>query len=81
MDTYYNNTFWIVYQEENCSNCIHSMIVCNEDLIKNKFGNVLNNNEIIQVKFSGHLKEICKKTFAPADYTYQRIILTSIEKQ
>lgn len=81
MDTYYNNYFWIVYIEENCINCIHSMIVCNEEIMNNQFENIKETGEIIEVKFSGHLKEICEKTFAPADYTYERITLTSIEQQ
>ncbi|MEN8857749.1 MAG: hypothetical protein ABF260_06755 [Flavobacteriaceae bacterium] len=81
MDTYYNNYFWIVYTEENCVNCVHSMIVCNEEIMNNQFESIKETGEIIEVKFSGHLKEICEKTFAPADYTYERITLTSIERQ
>ncbi len=81
MDTYYNNYFWIVYTEENCVNCVHSMIVCNEEIMNNQFESIKETGEIIEVKFSGHLKEICEKTFAPADYTYERITLISIERQ
>lgn len=82
-DDYYTNLFWIVYTEQNCSNCIHHMVVCNEDFLKDEFEDLkdLPNDESIQVKFSGHLKEICEKRFAPGDYTYERITLTSIERQ
>ncbi|MEH6659621.1 hypothetical protein [Leeuwenhoekiella marinoflava] len=81
MDTYYNNQFWIVYTEENCVNCVHSLIVCNEEIMTNQFENIKQTGEVVDVKFSGLLKEICEKTFAPADYTYERITLTSIERK
>ena len=81
MDTYYNDKYWIVYQQPNCSNCISSMIVCNEDFIENILWDLKNENYSVEVQFSGHLKEICEKTFAPGDYTYQRITLTKIQKK
>ncbi len=80
MDTYYNNYFWIVYTDKSCINCVHSMIVCNEEIMNNQFESIKGTGEIVEVKFSGHVKEICEKTFAPADYTYERIVITSIER-
>jgi hypothetical protein len=81
MDTYYNNRFWIVFAEENCSNCIHHMIVCNEEIMNNEFDGIKETGISVDVKFSGNLKEICEKSFNPADYTFERITLTSIEQQ
>lgn len=82
MDTYYNNYFWIVYTEENCINCVHSMIVCNEEIMNNKFESIKETGEVVEVKFSGELKDMCTLPVAfPADYTYERITLTSIEQQ
>jgi len=82
-DTYYNNHYWITYIEKTCSNCIHRMIICNEDILGNDFVDLLNlpQGEYVEVNFSGFLKEICQKRFAPADVTFERIILTSIERQ
>lgn len=59
------------------------MVVCNEDFLTDDFEDLkdLPSDESIQVKFSGHLKEICEKRFAPGNNTYERIILTSIEIQ
>lgn len=81
LDIYYNNLFKIIYTEENCSNCIHSMIVCNEDFMNNEFDYIKSSGEIVEVKFSGHLKSVCDRRNNPADYTFNRIILTSIEQQ
>lgn len=81
LDNYYNNTFWIGYTEQNCSNCIHKMIVCNEDILGNEFEDIIESGENVEVKFSGHLKVICEKKFDLADFTYERITLTSIERQ
>jgi hypothetical protein len=80
-DNYYNDTYWISYEEEDCSNCIHTMIVCNESFLPQELTEVSITREMKSIKFAGHLKEICEKTFAPADYTYERIILTKIEIQ
>lgn len=81
LDNYYNNTFWIGYTEQNCSNCMHKMIVCNEDILGNEFDDIIESGESVEVKFSGHLKIICEKKFDLADITYERITLTSIERQ
>ncbi len=81
-DDFYNNKFWIGYVEQNCSNCVHVMIVCNEEMLSD-FNDLLNlpPGELVTVKFSGRLKKTCKKTFHPADHTYNHIILTKIERQ
>ena len=81
LDNYYNNTFWIGYTEQNCSNCIHKMIVCNEDILGNEFDDIIESGENVEVKFSGDLKVICEKKFDLADITYERITLISIERQ
>ena len=81
LDTYYNNFFWIVYSEENCSNCIHHMIVCNESYLNNEFDYLKNSGEVVEVKISGELKSVCDNRNNPADYTFNRIIITSLEIQ
>lgn len=79
-ENYYNNTFWIVYPPDASS--VHSkMIVCNEDILGNEFVDIMESGESVEVKFSGHRKEVCEKAFAPSIYTYERITLTSIERQ
>ena len=80
-DNYYNNKFWITYAETNCGNCIHHMIVCNENFLPQEVLNLKNSGETLSIKFSGELKEICEKIFAPADYTYENITLTTIQVQ
>ena len=80
-DTYYTNKYWIGYIEPSCSNCIHHMIVCNENLIPDNIKTLIHTNGTVYIKFSGNLKEICKKTFDIADVTYHRITLTKIELQ
>ena len=64
-------------------NCVHHMIICNEEILGNQFEDVVNlpPGEFVEVKFSGDLKEICQKKFDLADITYERITLTSIERQ
>lgn len=68
-DNYYNNKFWITYAEQNCGNCVHHMVVCNEDLLPQEVINLKNTGGSLSVKFSGQLKNICEKIFSPADYT------------
>lgn len=80
-DHYYNNKFWISYTEANCGNCIHYFIVCNEDFLPQEVLNLKNSGETLSIKFSGELKEVCEKIFAPADYTYENITLTTIQVQ
>ncbi len=83
IDSYYVDHYWITYIELNCSNCVRHMIICNNEMLGDQFQDVigLSQGEYIEVKFSGHLKEICEKRFDLADITYERIILTSIERQ
>lgn len=80
-DNFYNDTFWISYTEPNCSNCVHTMIVCNESFLPEELTMLSTTLEMKQVIFAGELKETCEKIFSPADYTYERIILTKIELQ
>ena len=55
------------------------MIVCNENILPQEILKLKNSSKTISVKFSGDLKEICEKIFAPADYTYENITLTTIQ--
>ena len=80
-DNYYNSKFWVSYTEPNCGNCVHHMIVYNEEMLIS-FQNLKNPPyENVQVVFAGHLKNVCDKIFAPGDYTYQHIVLTKIEEK
>ena len=79
--TYYNNLYWIVFKEEESSNSAIHMIVCNEYFLNNEFEDIKNSGETVEVKFSGNLKSVCDKTTGPADNSYNRIVLTSIERQ
>lgn len=82
LDVYKNNTFWIGFTEKNCSNCIHHMIVCNEDILGNEFDDIIISGEAVEVKFSGNLKKMCELPNAwLADETFEHITLTSIERQ
>ncbi len=90
---YNNKKYWIVYAGANCGNCIHNMIICNDNILSdiNNIPSLNNVNDIIgsmneitggiEVKFSGELKKICEPIFSPADYTYENITLTKIQVQ
>ncbi|KAB2866223.1 MAG: hypothetical protein F9K37_14470 [Bacteroidales bacterium] len=78
---YYSNRYWIVYIDPNCSNCVHSMIVCNEDILDEEFEVLKNGETYFEVSFAGKLKNVCNRIYSPADYTYEHITLTKIEKQ
>lgn len=82
LDTYYIDHYWITYIEPDCSNCVHHMILCNEDILGDDFDDLkgLPLGEDIEVEFSGHLKPICELKFDQADVTFERITLTSIER-
>ncbi len=91
-NNYNNHKYWIVYVEQNCANCVHSMIICNENLLSNIsnipeldkgaiFNNINDLNDALDVRFSGHLKKICNPIYHPADYTYENITLTNMEQQ
>jgi hypothetical protein len=89
---YYDHHYWIIYIEENCTNCVHHMMVCNEDMLS-EISNIPVFNDVgdssdhhhyengLGIKFSGDLKIICQDVIAPGDYTQERITLTSIEQQ
>ena len=80
LDNYYNDKFWIGYTEDNCISCVHVFIVCNEKIISSELKSELLLGGDIDVKFSGQVKDVCDKIYAPAGYTYNRIILTKIER-
>jgi len=80
-DNYYNNEFWIGYTEPNCGNCIHHMIVCNDEVLSDFQYLKDSTYATASIKFSGYLKNVCVKNFHPADETFQHIILSKAEKQ
>ncbi len=80
LDTYYNNKYWITYVEQNCVNCVHAMIVCNEDIMIG-FEDLINSDMSVSIRFSGQIKKACMHPFAwLADYTYDDITITKIER-
>ncbi len=81
-DNFYNNKFWIGYEDPNCSTCAHSLIVCNEDLLA-EFNDLrtLPIDTSVKIKFAGQIRETCEKIFHPSNSTYDMITLTKIEKQ
>jgi hypothetical protein len=79
-NSYYTNKYWITHVEPDCPICVHHMIVCNESLITDDIIYLLKSQELVNVKFSGHLKEVCEKRIDIASITYQRIVLTKIEE-
>ena len=80
-NSYYTNKYWVTYTNSNCSNCVRHMIVCNVSFITNDILNILNTQPEVSIKFTGELREVCKKRFDLADITYERITLTKIELQ
>ncbi|PJA05491.1 MAG: hypothetical protein COX71_06445 [Flavobacteriales bacterium CG_4_10_14_0_2_um_filter_35_18] len=90
---YNNQKYWIVYFDEDCGNCVHNLIICDESMldvvsnistltnVSDIIGSVNELKNAIDIKFSGKLKSICNPIYAPADYTYEYIVLTSIEQQ
>lgn len=80
-DDYYVDHFWIGISPENCSYCKDIMIVCNESFLNGQFDYLKDDiNERAPINFSGNIKKICKRLTNVADYSYYRIVLTSIEK-
>lgn len=78
----FKNKFFITYIEANCVNCVHYMIVCNEDILPPTVLGLKNDTtQQKTIKFAGNLKLTCDKLYAPADYTYENIFLTKIEMQ
>ena len=80
-DEIYNNRFWIFKGTEGCYNCRRNYIICNENLLGTEFDYLKNNNDSIEVKFTGELKGMCTLKAVPADLFYSEIKLTSIEQQ
>ena len=78
-DDYYNDNFWII--EKFPGSIENHYVVCNEEITKNEFDELKSSGNKIKVNFTGIKKTICKKTTAPATILYNRIVLTSIQKQ
>ena len=81
LDNFYNDKYWLAYVEPNCDNCVHHFILCNDDILTSDLKSNILSGSTITVKFSGIVTETCQKIFAPADYTYNHIILTKIEQK
>jgi len=78
----FSNKFWVSFTEPDCINCIQYYIVCNNEFLSSEIKTEALSGQIIDsVKFSGYVKETCQKIFAPADYTYNHIVLTKIERR
>lgn len=73
----YNYGIW--FDEIECGNCIHKFLVCNDNFLSD-FGDIPPYPGI-KVEFSGDVKYLCKNISSPADYTYNYLIITKIEKQ
>ena len=56
VDGYYDNRFWIFQGTEGCYNCKRIFIVCNEDLLGTDYDYLKNNNDSIEVRFTGNMK-------------------------
>ena len=80
-DNNFKNKFTIIFIERNCSNCVHTMVICNVVILPQRVLDLKLNNQPLQVKFAGDLKPFCEKIIAPGDYTYESIFLTKIEVQ
>jgi len=81
LDDYCNDHFWIGISPENCLYCKDIMIVCNESFLNGQFDYLKNDiNEPAQINFSGEIKKICKRVANIPEYSYYRVVLTSIEK-
>ena len=74
-----SHNYGIYFSEPNCTNCVHTFFVCNDDFL-NGLGEVPDYPGI-EVQFSGQAKKVCQGIWAPADYTYNYLTLTSIEIQ
>ncbi len=71
-------SFAVWFDEQNCSNCVHKFLICNDEFLSD-FGNIPAYPGI-EIKFSGHAKKLCVEPFKPADYTYNHLTLTKIER-
>lgn len=79
----YNNMFWILQDQEGCGNCRRVFMVCNEELVGQEFHYLKQQGvyDSIPVQFSGDVKRTCKIRYLPADMSYARIVLNSIDKR
>ena len=68
--------YGIYFTEPNCDNCVHTFFVCNNDFLNNL---EIPNYPGVKVQFSGKAKKVCQGIWAPGDYTYNYITLTSIK--
>lgn len=73
----YNFGIW--FSEENCINCVHTFLICNDSFLK-EFGEIPPYPGVL-VKFSGKARKLCTQPFSPADYTYNFLTLTKNIKQ
>ncbi|AZQ65636.1 hypothetical protein EI427_25720 (plasmid) [Flammeovirga pectinis] len=86
-----NGKYWIINTDENCINCVHHFIICNDNLLLNSitnipnvenyseiFGNEYQVERLLDIQFTGELKRICNPIFSPADYSYYNTYLTKI---
>jgi len=78
-DNYYNDKFWISFTPNNCSSCDIRAIVCNEDILEENFIELKETKGILNIQFSGNLKEICTRNNDISEVSYKRIILNSIK--
>jgi len=82
-DNEYNNRFWI-FQKSPCNSCRSHFIICNQEVLGSAFDFLKQNGvyDSIPILFSGDTKQTCKKFIAlPTNYSYNEIILSSIENQ
>lgn len=74
----YNYGIW--FAEKNCSNCVHTFLICNDNLLK-ELDSLPDIETLMDVTFSGYASNLCREPFGPADHTYNHITLTKIEIQ
>ena len=72
----YNFGIW--YAEQSCTNCVHKFLICNDSAVDSIAS--IPAYPGIKVKFSGEAMRLCSEPFKPADYTYNFILLTKIQK-
>ncbi|SHL89242.1 hypothetical protein SAMN05444266_105377 [Chitinophaga jiangningensis] len=77
----FQNKYVIVYTEKDCINCKHYLAICNESVLPAEVLALKSSKNTLQVSFSGVLKPVCEKVFAPADNTYDNVSLTKIVLQ
>lgn len=73
-----SHNYGIYFSEPDCFNCIHTFFICNDEFLKD-LGEIPKYPGV-EVYFSGQAKKVCQGIWSPADYTYNYLTLTSIEK-